>query len=263
MKPAHVYIFLLLAILPLSPACLKKAEQTTGSLEIVFKATFGAEPLYMFARSYDYRADAAVKWQSFQFYLSHLELQSATEAAVRRELSPVELINFSDIQNESDARKGFSLIFDQLETGSYNQLKFGLGVSPELNATRPSNYRPAEPLAQVSNYWEAASSYIYAKIEGNADLDQDGQYGEEPEKITYHLGATELFAERVLPVSVEIRENSVTQLVIYVDLRKALENEAQGTFIDFRQTPRDHHKNPDVYTFILNQLRESAISTGH
>ena len=58
------------------------------------------------------------------------------------------------------------------------------------------------------------------------------------------------------------KENTTTQLTIDVDLLRALENASDGSFIDFRQTPRDHHKNPDVFTFILKQLRESAINIG-
>ena len=235
-----------------------------GSLEIVFKGSFGADPLYMFDRAYNYRGDAEIKWQLFQFYLSDLELISSNSALESQQLSPVELVDFGNIQSEREALEGFSLRFDDLEVGTYSGLQFGLGVAPELNTTQPSDYSPAEPLAQVSSYWEAASSYIYTKIEGNADLDLDGQFGEEDEKITYHLGASELYQKRTLPINIEIRENSTTTFVVNVDLLKALtEDSTNGTFIDLRQTPRDHHKNPDVYNFVLKQLRESAINIGN
>ncbi|PHN05771.1 hypothetical protein CRP01_14955 [Flavilitoribacter nigricans DSM 23189 = NBRC 102662] len=244
-------------------ACDQKEEISTGSLEIVFKGTFGNEPLYMFGRSYDYRGDAAVKWQLFQFFLSDLELLGSGNAVKPHMLSAIESVSFGDIQSEEEALEGYALRFNDIETGTYSGLQFGLGVAPELNATQPSDYTPSEPLAQVSSYWEAASSYIYTKIEGNADLDNDGQFGEDEEKLTYHLGASELFQKRTLPVTIDIRENSTTSIVVNVDLLKALENTAEGTFIDFRQTPRDHHKNPDVYNFVITQLRESAISIGN
>lgn len=255
---------LFLLLFPLYFAsCQEKEEKQYGSLEVVFKGTFGAEPLYMFERSYNYRADAAIKWQLFQFYLSDLELLSGTSGSAGQMLSPVELVSFADLHSEAEAQEGVTLRFSKVETGSYSGLQFGLGVSPELNATQPTDYKPSEPLAQVSSYWEAASSYIFTKIEGNADLDNDGQFGENDEKITYHLGASELFQKRTLPINIEIRENAATTLVVDVDLLKALENTAEGTFIDFRQTPRDHHTNPDVYNFVLKQLRESAISIGN
>lgn len=244
-------------------ACEEKEDIRTGTLELVFKGTFGNEPLYMFDRSYDYRGDAAIKWQLFQFYLSDLELLAPGSVTENRMLSPIETVNFGDIQSEEDALAGYALRFNDIQTGTYSGLQFGLGVSPELNATQPSDYTPSEPLAQISSYWEAASSYIFTKIEGNADLDNDGQFGEENEKITYHLGSNELFQKRTLPANIEIRDNETTRLVVNVDLLKALENTAEGTFIDFRQTPRDHHKNPDVYNFVITQLRESAISIGN
>ena len=194
---------------------------------------------------------------------SDLELVGSGSSMTSKMLSPVESVSFGDIQSEEEALAGYALRFNDIETGSYSGLQFGLGVSPELNATQPSDYTPSEPLAQVSTYWEASSSYIYTKIEGNADLDNDGQFGEEEEKLTYHLGATELFLKRTLPANIEIRENATTTIVVNVDLLKALQNAADGTFIDFRQTPRDHHKNPDVYNFVITQLRESAISIGN
>lgn len=258
--------FLFLMFLSLSfifTACNEEEEQLTGGLEIVFKGTFGNEPLYMFGRSYDYRGDAEVKWQLFQFYLSDLELLTTAPGMDSKMLSAIESVNFGDIQSEGEALAGYSFKFNDIAVGSYSGFQFGLGVSPELNATQPSDYSPSEPLAQISSYWEAASSYIYTKIEGNADLDGDGQFGEDEEKITYHLGASELFQKRMLPVNIEIRKNSMTTLVINVDLLKALENAAENNFIDFRQTPRDHHKNPDVYNFVITQLRESAISIGN
>lgn len=263
MKRIFQNFFLLSACIFSLSACQDTEEFKTGSLEIAFKGTFGNEPLYMFDRSYNFRGDAEIKWQIFQFFLSDLELLTSQPGMDQIMLSPIETVNFGDIQNESQALEGYILTFNDLEVGSYSGLQFGLGVSPELNATQPSDYSPAEPLAQVSSYWEAASSYIYTKIEGNADLDGDGMFGEEEEKITYHLGASELFAKRALPVNVEIRENTTTQIVVNVDLLRALEDTTSGTYIDFRQTPRDHHKNPDVYNFVLTQLRESAISIGN
>ena len=118
-------------------------------------------------------------------YLSDLELTASRSGETPQMLSSIELVNFGDIQSESEALSGYSLIFNDIKAGSYAGLEFGIGVSPELNATQPSEYSPSEPLAAVNNYWEAASSYIYSKIEGMADLDNDGQFGEDDEKITY------------------------------------------------------------------------------
>lgn len=263
MKRTLIFILPLLLFTVLFAACEEKEEERTGSLELIFTSSFGNEPLYMFGRSYDYRDDAEIKWQLFQFYLSDLELTATGTGNDPVMLSPVETVNFGDIQSEEEALSGYALRFNDIEVGTYTGFQFGLGVSPELNATQPSDYSPAEPLAQISSYWEAASSYIYTKIEGNADLDGDGQFGEDDEKITYHLGANDLFQKRLLPADVEIRENETTTLVINVDLLQALQNNAEGTFIDFRQTPRDHHKDPDVYNFVITQLRERAISIGN
>ncbi|MCB0630091.1 MAG: MbnP family protein [Saprospiraceae bacterium] len=253
---------LLLFLLSIT-ACQEKEEVRTGSLELVFKGTFGAEPLYMFDRTYDYLDNTRIKWQMFQFFLSDLELISDDTGLEPQMLSLVESVSFSDIQSESEALEGFKLRFNDIEVGNYSGIQFGLGVSPELNATQPSDYDPSEPLAAISSYWEAASSYIFTKIEGNADLDGDGQFGEDDEKITYHQGANDLFEKRSLPYRIEIQENNTTSVVINVNLLKALDNESTGEHIDFRQTPRDHHTNPEVYSFIIPQLRENAISIGN
>jgi hypothetical protein len=263
MKNSFIGGVILLLAIAAFPACQDKEEPKTGSLELVFKGTFGAEPLYMFDRTYDYLDDSKIKWQMFQFFLSDLELISGENGLESHLLSPVESVSFSDIQSESEALEGYKLTFNDIEVGSYSGFQFGLGVSPELNATQPSDYDVSEPLAAVSSYWEAASSYIFSKMEGNADLDGDGQFGEDDEKITYHLGADALFEKRNLPYRIEITENATTSIVINVNLLKALTNETTGEHIDFRLTPRDHHVKPEVYNFILPQLRESAISIGN
>lgn len=256
------YIYLWIAVLGpaflLQTGCRNDQNASTGSLEIVFQGTFGNDPLYMFERSYPYPDDMQVKWQLFQFYISDLEIDPANSGSSPLSLSQVELIDFGGIQTEAAAREGVKLTFHDLPAGDYQSLSFGLGVAPDLNATQPSDYAISEPLGQVANYWEASSSYIYTKIEGNADLDGDGQFGEQDEKLTFHLGASDLYRQRILPVSLSIREGQTPRVIVKVDLRKALVDSA-GQYVDFRQTPKDHHKNPAVYEFVINNLRESAI----
>lgn len=249
---------LLISVIAVMGGCRHEKDISTGSLDIVFKGTFGGTPLYMFENSYDYPEDMQIKWQLFEFFLSDLEILSSQSTAEAAVLSPVELISFGEVFDAATAEEGIRLTFSDIPAGDYGQLRFGLGVAPDLNQTRPSDYSVTEPLGQVAGYWEAASSYIYTKIEGNADLDGDGQFGEQEEKLTFHLGASELYELRSLPVSVSIRPGQTARLVIDVDLRKALVD-GSGNFIDFRQTPKDHHNNPQVYEFVLTHLRDDAI----
>ena len=227
-----------------------KGEQKS-EVTLVFRSTFGGQPLVMYDPAYQYVEGMRMKAQLFQFYLSDIELVAAN--GEKTKLSDIELINFGDDNNSQQASEGYVLRFKDVPGGQYDRIQFGLGVSPDLNATQPGNYAPTHPLAD--NYWSWALGYVFSKIEGNADNNGDGVFND---KLTYHTGADALY--QVLsyegPFMVPV-DGSGYQIEFGVDLKDVL---VRGDrFVDFRiaEDTQDHTNDPELYNFLWNNLAQA------
>lgn len=242
-----------LGLLLISMGCMRETPNTNDSnsaeLEINFRATFGSEPLLMFARDYEYPSIAKVKMQLFQFYLSDIALiEEGTGKVVP--FQDVALINFKDVMTDAAAAAGISLKV-KVPKGNYTALRMGLGVSPTLNATDPGNYTPPHPLDD--NYWTAATGYIFSKIEGNADLDGQGTFAE---KLTFHTGANSLYQEKTFNTNFTVGGNTPAPIQLDVDVRRML-MVSESDFLDFRTVTQDHTNDVDVYGYISDNFFEA------
>ena len=102
--------------------------------------------------------------------------------------------------------------------GNYESVSFGLGLTPELNNTEPSDYPTDHPLGLNQNtYWPMlASSYIFVKIEGKMDTSQTSSFY----PLTYHLSHEDLFRALDFPKSISLDENNTATLQFNIDLSK-------------------------------------------
>lgn len=246
-------IFFLAASAALLLAANCKGGETfePETVEINFKSTFDNAPLVMYESAYPYEAGMAIKLQLFQFYLSNIAMQREDGSFVP--LKDVALISFKDILTPAAAAEGITLEMGELATGHYKGIRVGVGVAPNLNSTSPANYTPPHPLDD--NYWSAATGYVFTKIEGNADTSGTGQF---PAKLTFHSGANNIYKEKIFEKHVEVKEGSPLQLNFSVDLKKVL-SKGPSDFLDFRQITQDHSNNPDVYTFIADNLFDALV----
>lgn len=252
MQKLATFILAALALILSLGSCQddNKGEQKS-EVSLVFRSTFGGQPLVMYDPAYDYVEGIRMKAQLFQFYLSDIELVAANGEKIK--LSDIELINFGDDNNSQQAAEGYVLRFKDIPGGQYSRIQFGLGVSPDLNATQPGNYAPTHPLAD--NYWSWALGYVFSKIEGNADVNGDGAFND---KLTYHTGADALY--QVLsydgPFMVPV-DGSDYQVEFDVDLKNVLVN--GNNFVDFRiaEDTQDHTNDPALYNFIWNNLAQA------
>jgi hypothetical protein len=253
MKNSIFSLLLLVSILLLS-ACDNNSENPAAELEgdvtLTFKADFKGQPLLMYDDTYDYEAGMSLRFQLFQFYISHLSLISEMADSINggQELIDIALVSFKDITSQQLAEEGIVLKIEDVPAGLYKGIKLGVGVSDDFNMTQPGDYAAGHPLSD--NYWTAATGYIFSKIEGNADLNQNGDYSE---KLTFHTGASELYNEKVFIQDVEVKQGSSLNLEFKVDLYRVL---AQNTneFLDFRQVTQDHTNDMNVAGFIANNL---------
>ena len=130
-----------------------------------------------------------------------------------------------------------------------NADNYTLTLPPELNGTQPSNYTAGHPMTE--NFWSWARGYVFAKIEAVADLDGDGQFSD---KLTYHIGADELFTTTTIDQPIVIQKDNPIQLTFELDLEQVLQR--QGDFLDISEVAntQDHTNNPDIYEWLWDNL---------
>jgi hypothetical protein len=106
--------------------------------------------------------------------------------------------------------------------GNYESVSFGLGLTPELNSTEPSDYTPDHPLGLNQNtYWPMLSgSYIFVKIEGKMDTSQTSSFY----PLTYHLAHEDLFRAMDFQKSISLDVNNTASLQFNIDLSELFTN---------------------------------------
>lgn len=240
---------LLFALVFLAADCNDDKVQPTetGTLELNFKGTFGADPLVMYAREYPYEAGMKLKFQLFRFYISNLILSDDTKIA------DVQIVDFEKVQSDAAAQQGITIQIKNVPAKTYAALKMGIGLTPELNATNPGKYTPGSPLSD--NYWSWALGYVFTKIEGNADIDGDGKY---ESKLTFHAGANELYRNKEFNKNFTVKTGETTRLNFEVDLRKVLVK-SELDFLDFRKVTIDHTNDMKIARFIEDNLTNAIV----
>lgn len=206
----------------------------SGTLEFNIKPTFKSVPLVL-NQAYT-MGNLSVKFENLTFYFSDIKLTDKDGASVN--LSDVEFVQLNSFDQEG-AESGQSIIFSDLKTGSYPKINFSIGVPEDLNAMDPGDFGVADPLGRTDHYWEPWASYIFAKIEGNADTDGDGVFDL---KFFYHTGSDALFRSFEVNKSIVIENDAITSFELRVDYNELLKNE-DGSYFDIVTFPRNH--NPD------------------
>ncbi len=225
------------------------------NLTLNFQGVFGDQPLRMYEGTYDYPGDVDLRFQLFQFYLSDIGLLSTKNGQVDTTfISNIDLVSFKDIISEDDASKGVSISLSDVPSGTYDGLVMGIGVAPEYNATQPGDYTPPHPLDD--HYWSWARGYVFAKVEGNADLDGDGTF---EEKLTFHLGENEYYRPVVLNETLVIGPSN-REMDFRVDVERML-SDGQGNYVDFRQVTQDHTNDRDLVRFMMDNLVKAVSMT--
>ncbi|RME99496.1 MAG: hypothetical protein D6772_07650 [Bacteroidetes bacterium] len=242
----------LLSLLGFS-AC-QDTDQPTGDLALNFTATYADAPLVLLAETYTYPSGVPLRAQLVHYFISDLSLlKSSTSDEGAQLLSEIELVAHDNTYDEESARAGVTFSFTDLPAGNYSAIRLGLGVAPRLNASQPGDYTAGHPLSQ--NYWSPATDYIFAKVEGTADLDADGEF---ETGLTYHMGADELYTELVFPVSVRIQEGRPARVEFTLDLSQVF-TAADGSYLDISDPNLtiDHTIKPEVYEFLWTNMQRA------
>ncbi len=215
-------ILIILISLPIfiASSCDKDPEmEVVGDVEIIFRANYDGE-LFLTQKDYEYIPDMSIKFSTFDLYVSNISLLKEESSTDESELVEIDFVDLSfDINQQSRAEEGDTVFTKKVPAGSYKGFKIGFGVPADLNRTSPNDYGSGDVLATSSHYWAPLDSYIFSKIEGFVDKDNDGIYEtSEGEGFTFHLGRDEVYTERIIFPSDPIVVEDGQKLEIYIDI---------------------------------------------
>ncbi len=233
-------LFFSLLILGLA-ACKDDPAATEGTVTIHFKAVYDEEPLQMF-NTHPFENGESLEFTHLSMIISDMELLRQGSAEL---LDEVEIVNLT-FDNITSAEAGYTLTISGVPTGTYDGIRFGIGVPIDVNAQKPADFPSSNPLSNTAYYWTPWSSYIFMKTEGRLDT-----LGNGPLDLGFalHTGSDALYRILEANIPLIIQDGLETNLDIVIDYKKVL----QG--VDIKANPQNH--SPDdisTITTIVNNL---------
>ena len=245
MKYLLPFVFLLVLV----PACEDDDDAVRDvELAVEFRADFGGQPLAIQRESYAYPTGEELKVLLFQYYVSDLALLPADggEPVV---LSEIDLLRWRSAGDSATELRTY-----RVPEGEYVGVQFGLGVKPELNRQDPGNFA-ADFVLNEAEFWNPNMRYVFAKIEANADLENDGTYDT---GLSYHMGSPASYTTlefRGQPF--RVRAGKTPQLTVVADVLRALSDDGQTFDISDPTKQAVHGGNQPVAQDIWTRLGRS------
>lgn len=177
-----------------------------GFVKINFKARFNNADL-LENTTHTNVTNVALNFSLLKTYLSSVKVRNT--AGTYTTLSDVVLVDFFD---NADLTHVFAL-----PEGSYTHTSFITGLTPSQNATDPSSLGSENPLSVYSNmYWNWATRYIFYKIEGTYDSNNDPSVLESA--FIYHIGSDALADSIALSKTFSVLKKDTTEVSIYLNM---------------------------------------------
>lgn len=246
------YLRLLALLLPLvAISCMDDDDNmaTTTTATVDFRAAYDGADLAIQSIAYDYPTGEELKTTLFQYYVSDLELLPADGGAAVR-LAEIELVRYESASDAAITTRTYDV-----PVGAYSGLRFGLGVKPSLNAQDPNNFA-ADFILNENEFWNATARYVFAKIEANADLENDGTFDT---GLTYHLGSDALYRTITFTGDFSLDGTNNPRLTVTADVLKALASDTDTFDITDVDSQRVHGGNQAIGEAIWNRLAEQFV----
>jgi hypothetical protein len=247
----YLVLALALAVLAGASSCGKDPE-TTGTVELVFRALWDGQPLVM-NQEVAYPGGLALRFAEMDFYLSNARL--LTNGADAQPLRDLDLVLFTNANlDPASAAGGIAIRVEDIPAGTYPGLTLGIGLDPTRNATRPQDYPSTHPLGVAANrYWEAWGSYIFSKLQGLADTDGDGVF-ERP--FAYHAGGNNLYRELNFNRNITVKGGETLRLEFDLEVKELLRLDNGGYWDIVAQSSAHNPDNPAMLV-IMNNYAQS------
>ena len=202
----------------------------TSQFDMNVQLSYDNSPLIM-TQDYVYPDGRTIRFNRVSFFISDLSVSDDIESVELLEAQHINLTQ-SHVDAES-AAMGFQVISENLEMPAITSATFNLGLTPTQNALAPNEYPIDSDLANSAEYWIGWESYVFAKIEGLVDLDNDGT----PEStFAFHLGSDEIM--RTITMNGLDQSGDNYSLDIDIDVRSIFEND--GSVFDIVETTNIH-----------------------
>ncbi len=213
------------------------------------KATYDGKPLILY-NWVDYPQGFKIRFQTVDIMIKGFNLSDATHTI--HSTDSVFVLHYIN-DNENDAKNGIVNRF-QVNEGQYNNLNFILGVDSLINLKKPEDFPSNSILSNHYYYWDVWSSFIFMKIEGQYDINGDGNFDG---TFTYHTGKNDFYKTFNIPVDIIAQKGSLNEIVLDIDIKNILA--ADGDFIDVNKNPTSH-KQQDLPTLlkIFNHLSKAV-----
>lgn len=225
-----------------------------ATVSVNFRATFGNEELKIFSDRYDYAdQESRLLISLFQFYMSDLQLVP-TDGSEPITLSEIELVRWNSSTDPSE----LSFSYTDVPDGSYN-IQFGLGVKPELNNTNPNEF-PADFVLNENEFWSEVTRYVFAKIEGNAELEDDDLFDT---PLSYHIGKNDFYTTLQwlgADAAIEVSNELDNEIDFTVDIQRMMA-ESGSAFTDFRDEANRivHNPNSPISAQQWSNLQQAIV----
>jgi hypothetical protein len=155
--------------------CTLDNKVENGTVTLDFKALYAGQQVAA-SEELTYTDGNKFYFDKVSFYISDLIFVGESGDELVLDISKIDLLSTGD-KNKITASIPF---------GQYTGVKFVLGVSPTLNAQKPSDFSSGHPLSTTSDYWDGWQSYIFTKYEARMDTDANGTF---ERAIVYHTGS--------------------------------------------------------------------------
>ena len=228
------------------PSVEPELPPTDREVRVTFRSTwngadFDKNNVYLSA------ANERVLIQRVKFFVSGFTLLGDSGTAL---VSQAELLDLTDGPQERIMRVPF---------GSYDSLRYGLGLPYDLNHQDITQVVPPSPLDfSQGMYWTWATMYRFMIFEGRYDTDP-GATGTPPYQFSLHTGRDECYRERTIPFTVDIVVDDTTGIALEVDIARFF---TDGTeVLDLSQGPQSHGESENLPQALrLSGLAVKAIN---
>lgn len=206
---------------------------TPGTARIDLDLTWGEEAYVLEQVATDHNG-YPVRLDNLQLYIAPVAFRSNGEWV---EGADVSLIDFSVHAQHIEST---------LEAGTYDAVRFGMGLPPEINTDiDPASYPNSHPLSVIGSagmFWTWSSGYIFVKYEGKFALETGTQL---LEPVSYHCGTDASYRTVTLELSepLVIASETTENLTLTLDAAKALNGTNDA--IDLAVDPVTHNAQGD------------------
>lgn len=239
----YKYLILALFTILVFGSC-EKDECSEASFNLSLNTYVDEELFVLNTSTYNDYMNRKYRVELLKFYLSNCALEKNDGTMV-----PITDVVLVDAASESPLSMEVTI-----ETGTYVNLHFSIGLDSVMNASDPANFLSSHPLSIANNtYWSWASKYKFFMLEGRVDSQSDGN----PDAtFSYHSGFNSLYRELSLPLNDFCVTEEGSALVLQMNLAFIF-NGTSG-IVDFVDQPFSHAvNNYELVEVISNNLLDA------